>query len=140
MATVVSPSDGAQTYTIVKVTQADTPYALDRNKCPVLVTNEGATGACVLSLPTDAKGGEVVEALCLAAQDIKIDPGDANRLIGDDGTSYTDITDGSALVGDAIGEAVKLVCIGPDSTGDIEWVATKQTNNDGSDVFNEEVS
>lgn len=141
MATKVKPSDSAQSKTILKVTQADSPVTLERNDCPILITNEGATGACVVNLPTDAKGGEQVEAMCLAAQDIDIHPGTGNRIIGDDGTNpAADFADAASANGDALGEKITLVCLGPDSTGDLEWLATLQQLNDGTGVFNEEVA
>ncbi len=139
MATIVRPVDSASSKTVIKLTQADSPYTLARDLCPCLIINEGATGAVTVTLPGDAKGGEQVEAMCLAAQDIILDPGNAvDRIIGDDGTSLTDLADGKALIGDAIGEKCTLVCLGDDGTGDLEWLATLQQLNDGTGVFNEE--
>jgi len=141
VATKTKPSDSAQSKTVLKVTQADTGVTIDREDCPILITNSGATGACVVNLPTDAKGGEQVEAMCLAAQDIALDPQGSNVIIGDDGTNVaTAFAAGKQVIGDALGEKITLVCLGPNSSGNLEWLATLQQLNDGSGVFNEEES
>ena len=142
MVTKNDPTDGAMNMTVIAATDSDSPYTLDRVECPALIHNEGAAGALVVNLPIDAKGGEVVEAVCLAAQDIAIDPGDGNRIIGSDGTAYGDLADGKQVIGDAKGETIKLVCLGPDDNGDIEWLAVRQHDNApaAADNFNEEQS
>lgn len=138
MATVIAPSDSNQSKTIIKLTEADSPYTLDRKLCPCLITNGGASDAVTVVLPADFKGGEVVEAMVLAAQDIILDPGLATQFIqGDDGTNVAAaFAAGKAVIGDALGEKITLTGFTPGTAG--VWLATQQALNDGSGVFNEE--
>jgi hypothetical protein len=142
MATELPKSPGSRSVTILKLTQADSPYSLTVEQCPCFITNEGATGALAVNLPTAAVGGEEVKALCLAAQDIKLTPGANNRIIGSDGTAFGDFANNKGVIGDAIGEKVTLICNGPDGSSNLEWVAEVQTNNNPGTVsnFNEEES
>lgn len=134
MVTTTNPTDGAQTRRIIALTQADDSYDLDRNDCPCLIHNSGATGAVTVNLPTDAKGGEEVTALCLAAQDLALNPGSGNQIYADDATAYGALAAGKSLIGDALGESVTLIAL-----GDGDWVAVKQTANDAAaGAFNEE--
>ena len=142
MADKIDPTRGTQTRTVINVTQADDDYTLERHECPALITNQGATGACTVNLPTDAKGGEEVEAVVVAAQDILLNPGSGNRIIGSDGSTYADLADGEEVIGDAAGETIRLVCLGPDGSGNLEWLAVVQHDNSpaAGGSFNEEDS
>lgn len=140
MVTKNDPSDGAQSITVIALTDDDSPYDLLRSECPCLIHNNGAGGATVVNLPTNVKGGEVVEVVVLAAQDIALNPGTGNRVIGSDGTAYGDLADGKQVIGDAVGETIKLIALGPDVDGDIEWLAVRQHDNSpaAGGSFNEE--
>lgn len=140
MVTTNEPTDSAQTRTILNVTDSDSPFDLSRHQCPALVHNQGAGGKTVINLPTDAMGGEEVEGVVLAAQDLAFDPGSGNRIIGSDGGSFSFLAAGAQVIGDAAGETIKLVCLGPDSNGNVEWLATRQHDNAPGTAgnFNEE--
>lgn len=133
MATETNQSDGHQTKRVINVTQADTPYTLNRNDCPCVIHNSGATGAVEVTLPQDAKGGEEVIALVIADQDLQISPGAAGAIYASNGTAYAKQTDDKYLNGDDGGEAIHLVSIGG---GD--WVAVnQQLNNAAANSFSE---
>jgi hypothetical protein len=140
MATVINLTHGSQSSSIVKLTQADSPYTLALTQCPAFITNEGASGGVTVNLPTGAVGGEVVEAVCLAAQDIILVPGAGNRITGSDGSTFGDYADNKGAIGDAIGESIKLICNGPDGSSKLEWIV--KTHSNGSPAagafFNEE--
>jgi hypothetical protein len=121
---------------VLNVTQADTPYDLDRNHCPVLIHNRGATGACAVNLPTNPKGGEVVDAVAIAAQDITLDPGDSASITASDGSSYAEQTDGLTIIGDAGGESIRLVYDAEGAT----WMSVRQLDAAGAGEFSEVTS
>lgn len=122
MATATSPSDSAQSKTMINLTQADSPYSLDRNACPCIITNDGATGAVTVNLPEDCKGGETVEAVVTVAQDIILNPGSAGTIAASNGTAFSTQSAGATLIGDALGERVALASKGGD-----DWIATDQS-------------
>lgn len=139
MATITSPNQGNQTRHVVHLTQADSPYTLDPNLCPCTIHNEGATNAVNVDLSGNFKGGEEIRAVVIAAQDIILDPGAGNRIIGSDGTAFADLADGKGVIGDAAGEIIQLECLGADSNGAIEWLVTSQQNaNAAAGQFNQE--
>ena len=133
MATITKPTDSAQSRTIINLTQADSPYTLDRNDCPCLIHNLGATGAVNVILPQDAKGGEEAEFLVIADQDLQADPGAVGAVYASNGTAYAKQTDNKYINGDDGGEAVKLT-----SLGGGDWAATnQQVNNAAANSFSE---
>ena len=71
------PTDSAQTMNVINVT-AD--VTLNRGQMPCHITNLGATGTVVVTLPQDAKGGEMFTAKVLVAQAIQISPGAAGAF------------------------------------------------------------
>jgi hypothetical protein len=125
MATKISPSYSYQSLTVI--TLVDEAYTLDKNDCPCLFINTGATTTSTVTLPQDADGGEVVEVACTVAQDIRLDPGAAGAIYGDDASSWAKQTDNKYINGDALGEAIKLV-----SDGNGDWVAINQSANDAA--------
>jgi hypothetical protein len=134
MATKLNPSDSAQTLKVINVTNADSPYTLDRDDCPCFIHNLGTSTGCIVNLPTNAKGGEEVYAVVIVAQDIAFEPG-AKVIYSSNGTTYAAQTAGFQLHGDAIGEAVHMVA---DSAGNW-WVLSQQAPG-GAGAFTEVVN
>jgi len=133
MATVTYPEDSSSSFIMIALTQADSVYALTRDKCPCIITNAGASGATEVTLPQDAKAGDQVIALCLAAQDILLAPSSAGAVFASDGTTYAKQTDDKNIIGDNIGECITLV-----SLGDGDWIAiNQQTVDEAAESFSE---
>lgn len=133
MATISRPEDSSGSYTIMVLTQADSVYTLDRAYCPCIIVNTGASGATEVTLPQDAKAGDQVIALCLAAQDILLAPSAAGAVYASDGTTYAKQTDDKNINGDNIGECITLV-----SLGDGDWIAiNQQTVDEAAESFSE---
>lgn len=110
--------DSAQTYKVINLT-AD--YTLTRDELPAFITNDGATAAVTVNLPTDHRGGEAVSAVALAAQEIRLNPGDNDQIWGTSAT-YAQQAAGKYITFNAVGESVELIAR---DNGD--WVTVQQT-------------
>lgn len=128
MATRSSGELGSSSRQVITVTQADTPFTLKRSDCPCLIINTGASGSCVISLPTDCKGGEEVEAVVVVAEDITLDPGDTGSI--SDGVTIG--STGDAYTGDALGEKISITAIDTD-----DWLITSNQSVASAGAFNQ---
>lgn len=122
---------GFQTFKEIKV--GTETRQITREECPCLIHNEGGTGAAVVQLPEDPKGGEVVKVVVLAAQDIQVEPGAARAIYSAGAAVYAKQADGKYINGDAIGEQVTLTY----SALLDDWIASAQLDGFGVVGFNE---
>jgi len=133
MSTDQNREQGFQTFKEIKL--GTESRQLLREECPCLLHNQGGSGTATVLLPTDPKGGEVVKALVLAAQDLRLDPGASRAIYADDATSagYVKQTDGKYINGDAVGEQVTLIY----SALLDDWLALGQSDGAGGSGFTE---
>jgi|6_EtaG_2_1085325.scaffolds.fasta_scaffold210511_2 hypothetical protein len=128
MATRSSGELGSSSRQVITVTEADTPFTLQRSDCPCLIVNTGASSGVTISLPTDCKGGEEVDAAVVVAQDIILDPGSTGSI--SDGATIG--ATGSTYLGDALGEKIAITAI---DTND--WLITSNQAVASAGAFNE---
>jgi len=114
----IEPSDSAMAVEYEAFTADAT---LDRNDSPKVCTNVGATGTVVLTLPQNAKGGEVFKFTRVAAQALRVDPGAAGAIYAAGIGSYAKQADGKYVQLGAVGDQLELVA---DGNGD--WIATNE--------------
>lgn len=114
----IRPSDSVQSETIV---DADTSFTLDREDCPCTIHNTSASGAVVVTLPKDAKGGEKVLLCGMVAQTLRVEPGAAGRIWATNLTTFAKQAAGKYLGATGLGEYVTLTALG----GEV-WLATSQ--------------
>lgn len=103
---------GSHVFAIEHHTGNDT---LAKEETGSIHTNLGAGAAIALTLPQDATAGCLFWFAIMAAEELRIDPGAAGKILGC-GALTPD--DDEYVVADAIGESVMLVA---DGNGD--WIA-----------------
>jgi len=118
----IRPSDSSQSVTII---DADTSFTLDREDCPCTIHNASATGAVVVTLPIDIKGGEQVTLSGMVAQTLRVEP--QGRIWATDGTTFAKQADTKYLGAAGLGENVLLTAIANDGTDNV-WLATAQSD------------
>lgn len=109
-------SDGAQRYGVLHLTE---DYQLRRHESGTLVTNKGATGQVIVTLPpgengTPTKGGEEFRFRVMEAQNLRIVPHEDSAIILDDSSGDA----GAPIELDDVGQEITLVA---DDNGD--WIA-----------------
>lgn len=72
-----------ETRSVTAKTQADTPFAVTTAYAGQVLTNSGATGALVFNLPEASTWiGQEITFAVLAAQNLDINPADADQILG----------------------------------------------------------
>jgi len=96
--------DSVAPVSVATAARTITPAEANRG---IYVTNLGASGEVIFSLPT-AKAGMRVNAIVRAAQLLTLDPVDGDIIYGIAGVAQTEDV---AIKGNAIGETIQLVSL-----------------------------
>ena len=119
----MSRSDSSQTYEIEKVTADKT---IKRDDLPRMYHNVGAAAAITLTLPNDARGGEVVELVSSQVSYAFSITGPSNvRIYASNGTSWALQAADATITATNMSESIKLVAI-----SQTRWMAVRQIQMD----------
>jgi hypothetical protein len=94
---------------VTVVATANTEITHLQAKQGVVVSNRGASGEVVFSLPPAVPGMRVT-GVVQAAQTLSLDPVDTEIIFGTNGVA---LTEDAAIKANAVGETIQLVCLQP---------------------------